>query len=582
MCGILGQLSSTKVDQKEFLKNLLMLQHRGPDDHGTYFDESIALGQTRLSIIDLSQDGHQPMFSNCENYIIIYNGEVYNFEDIKKDLVQKDYQFHSNTDTEVILNGYIEYKENIVDKLNGMFAFSIYNKSTKELFLARDRSGMKPLYYFQDTQNFIYSSELKTLKEYSKNINFDAKILFLLLGYVPEPLTIYENLSMFPSGHYGYYNNNTLTLTKYANYKYEPKIIKPYNEIVSDVSQLFESAIKRHMISDAPIGTFLSGGLDSSIITAVASKYKEELQTLSLVFEEKSLSEEYYQDLVVNKYKTKHTKYLIDEELFLSSIDEFFEAMEQPTIDGLNTYLVSKAAKESGLTTVLSGVGGDEIFYGYPSFKDSKTLNFLSKIPYSIMKIFEYSNKYKKLELLQAEKELAYYLPKRALFSPTEISEILNINKSKVYRLIVKLYKTYNLSNIKQIEDKISLYELNMYMKNQLLRDSDLFGMAHSLEIRVPFLDKDLVDYVLKVEPKEKFGVYNKQLLADISKSILPKEIYNRKKMGFVLPFENWFRKNIDRFDVDNITSTKFSNREITWSRFLAVLIIKRNFNEKL
>jgi len=581
MCGILGQLSSNQINEKEFQKNLLKLNHRGPDDYGIYFDDNIALGQTRLSIIDLSKEGHQPMISSCDNFIIIYNGEVYNFEDIKKDLLSKGYDFHSNTDTEVILNGYIEYKEKIVSKLNGMFAFSIYDKSTKELFLARDRSGIKPLYYFKDNQNFIYSSEIKTLKDFSSTVNFESKMLFLLLGYVPEPYTIYEKIFMFPAGCYAYYKNTKLEITEYAKYIYEPKIVKPYNEIVSDVSVLFDNAIKRHMISDAPIGTFLSGGLDSSAITAVASRYKTNLHTLSLVFEDKDLSEEYYQDLIASRYKTKHTKYLIDEKLFLSSIDNFFDSIEQPTIDGLNTYFVSKAAKESGLTTVLSGLGGDEIFYGYPSFKDGKTLKFLSKIPYSLVKIFEYSKKYKKLELLKAEKELAYYLPKRALFAPKEVAEILDIDRSEVYDMIAKLYKTYNSSYIDQIEDKISFLELNMYMKNQLLRDSDLFGMAHSLEIRVPFLDSELVDYVLRIEPSEKFGIYNKQLLSDISKDILPKEIFDRSKMGFVLPFENWFRKYIDRFDMDKNIKEKFINKQITWSRFWAILVLEK-FNGKL
>lgn len=576
MCGILGQISTHEIKQQDFTSDLLKLHHRGPDDHGVYFDDNVALGQTRLSVIDLSHEGHQPMLSHCENYIIIYNGEVYNFEEIKKDLIAKSHIFHSHTDTEVILNGFIEYKEQIVTKLNGMFAFAIYNRTTKELFLARDRSGIKPLYTFHDDQNFAFASELKSLKKYSNTINTDAKILFLLLGYVPEPMTIYAGLSSFPAGHFGYLRNHELKLQQFDEYKYEPKIQKPYKEIITDVSELFHNAVKRHLISDAPIGTFLSGGLDSSIITAVAAQYKTDLQTLSLVFNEKELSEEYYQDLVVQKYGTKHTKYLIDETLFLDSIDNFFDAMEQPTIDGLNTYFVSKAAKESGLTTVLSGVGGDEIFYGYPSFKDGKTLQFLSHIPYYLIKILQKQDKYKKLELLQAEQDLAYYLPKRGLFSPTEIATMLNINPSKIYHLISELWYTYNSSHITHIHDKISFFELNMYMKNQLLRDTDVFGMAHSLEIRVPFLDKELVDYVLRVEPKEKFGIYNKQILADIAKDIVPHEVIDRPKMGFTLPFEKWMRNNIDHFEVESDISERFRSKKLHWSRFLALHILKK------
>lgn len=576
MCGILGQISNKQVDRVDFKKQLTQLNHRGPDDSGVYFEKNIALGQTRLSIIDLSHEGHQPMISKCGKFVIIYNGEIYNYQEIKNDLMNKGYEFFSNTDTEVILNGYIEYQEKIVEKLNGMFAFSIYIKDMEKVFLARDRSGIKPLYYYYDEENFIYSSEIKTLKKYSSCVSSDAKILFLLLGYVAEPYTIYKDIYMFPAGHYGYYISDKLNFIKYDEYNYEPKIEISYKEIKSNVNILFEESVKRHLISDAPIGTFLSGGLDSSMITAVAAKFKENIQTLSLVFEDKNFSEEYYQDLVVERYKTKHTKYLIDEKVFMSSVNGFFNTMDQPTIDGLNTYLVSKAAKDIGLTTVLSGVGGDEIFYGYPSFKDVKTLKFLSQIPYPLIKVFEYSKKYKKLELLKAEQELSYYLPRRALFSPREIANILNIDIQQVYNIITKLWYEYNTLKISDLEDKVSYFELNLYMKNQLLRDTDIFGMSHSLEIRVPFLDKNLVDYLLKVKPKEKFGAYNKQLLADISKEWLPQEIFNRPKMGFVLPFENWFRKNIEEFKVEDKMKDKFKNKEITWARFWAILILNQ------
>lgn len=581
MCGILGHISNQSINQTDFLANLLRLNHRGPDDSGAYFDDNIALGQTRLSIVDLSEKGHQPMISECGNYVIVYNGEIYNFKEIRQDLISKKYKFNSLTDTEVILNGFIEYKEKVVNKLNGMFAFSIYNKSTKELFLARDKSGIKPLYYYHGREQFVFSSELKVLKKYSPNASLEAKILFLLLGSVPEPITMYENIVAFPAGHYGVYKSKKLKTVKYDEYSFEPKINKPYKEIIKDVGDLFDKSIQRHLVSDAPIGVFLSGGLDSSAITAIATKYKKNLHTLSLVFEDKSLNEEYYQNLVVNKYSTSHAQCLIDESLFLDGVDVFFNSMEQPTIDGLNTYFVSRAAKESGLKAVLSGVGADEIFYGYPSFKDGNTLKFLSKIPYSLIKIFEFSRKYKKLELLKAELEFAYYLPKRALFSPKEIAQILKIDKSIVYQSITNLWKTYGTSHVNKIEDKIAFFELNMYMKNQLLRDSDVFSMANSLEVRVPFLDKALVDYVLKIAPEKKFGTNNKQILVDVVRQFLPNEIINRPKMGFVLPFEGWFRKNIDQFTIDQNLKTKFINKQLHWSKLWALMALDK-FDDKL
>ena len=577
MCGIIGQISKNKINKNKFKALVSTLKHRGPDDNGVYFEDHVAFGQTRLSIIDLSKEGHQPMISQDEKYVITFNGEIYNFAEIKKDLLLKGYVFKSKTDTEVILNGFIEYGEKIVEKFNGMFAFAIYDKVNDKVFFARDRSGMKPLYYYHGNNEFYFSSEVKALKHLSNGINFDSKVLFLLLGSVPEPYTIYEEISMFPAGYYGYLFNNKLKLSKFDDYLYEPKIIKPYNEIVEDVNELLHNSIERHLISDAPIGTFLSGGLDSSVITAIASKYKTNLQTLSLVFDDKKISEEYYQNLVVNKFGTNHTRYLIDEKLFLNSVDDFTNSMDQPTIDGLNTYFVSKAANEAGLRAVLSGVGGDEIFYGYPSFKNSKKLNIIKQLPFFVISILKQFKKFKKIEMLKIDSILSLYLPTRALFSPTEISEILKVDIEVVYQAITKLWELNNHPTAKYIDDKISFLELNMYMKNQLLRDTDVFGMANSLEIRVPFLDKELVDYVTKIEPKHKYDKnINKIILADSVKSLLPTEIFTRPKMGFALPFDNWFTKNLNKFNIEDSHKKKFLNNELHWSRIWALIVINK------
>lgn len=577
MCGIIGQISKNKINNNKFKALVSTLKHRGPDDNGVYFEDHVAFGQTRLSIIDLSIEGHQPMISQDEKYVITYNGEIYNFAEIKKDLLLKGYVFKSKTDTEVILNGFIEYGEKIVEKFNGMFAFAIYDKLNDKVFFARDRSGMKPLYYYHDNNEFYFSSEVKALKHLSNGINFDAKVLFLLLGSVPEPYTIYKEISMFPAGYYGYLFNNKLKLNKFDDYLYEPKIIKPYNEIVKDINELLHNSIERHLISDAPIGTFLSGGLDSSVITAIASKYKTNLQTLSLVFDDKKISEEYYQNLVVNKFKTNHTRYLIDEKLFLNSVDDFTNSMDQPTIDGLNTYFVSKAANEAGLRAVLSGVGGDEIFYGYPSFKNSKNLNIIKQLPLFVISILKQFKKFKKIEMLKIDSILSLYLPTRALFSPTEISEILKVDIEVVYQAITKLWELNNHPTAKYIDDKISFLELNMYMKNQLLRDTDVFGMANSLEIRVPFLDKELVDHITKIEPKHKYDKnINKIILADSVKSLLPTEIFTRPKMGFALPFDNWFTKNLNKFNIEDSHKKKFLNNELHWSRIWALIVINK------
>ena len=573
MCGILGEVSTRGVDREDFEERLLKMHHRGPDSSGTYFDDSVALGQTRLSIMDLSKDGYQPMVSSCGNYVIIYNGEIYNFKELRAQLFDSGIGFKSQTDTEVVLNGFIAFGERFVRQLNGMFAFSIYNKATKELFLARDKSGIKPLYYHNIDNVFSFSSELKAFPNYLLKTNFEAKILFLLLGYIPEPHTIYEKVFMFPAGYCGYYRKDGLTLEKFADYQYHPKHTKSYDEIVLDSKEIFNRSVERHMVSDAPIGVFLSGGLDSSAIVSAAAQIGD-LHTVSLEFEDKDFCEKPFQELIARKFETKHTSYLVTEKIFMNTVDSFVKSMEQPTIDGLNTFLVSKAARKSGMKTVLSGIGGDEIFYGYPSFRDCRTLRFLSHIPYSLIKIFLFSKKYNKLELLDAENSLSYYLPRRALFSPSSIANILDIDRTEVYRLISNLWLTYMPKESDGIEDKISYYELNMYMKNQLLRDADVFGMANSLEIRVPFLDNDLVDYSLRVNPVDKMGALNKKLLVDLSQDLLPRSIAERKKMGFTLPFSKWFKDNIDYFDTNTNMKNKLLSGEVSWSRFWALHVL--------
>ena len=577
MCGILGQISKDSHNVNTFRQALLSLTHRGPDDLQIFSDEYIMLGHTRLSIIDLSIGGSQPMISSCGNYILVYNGEIYNFTELRMTLSKKGYTFKSSSDSEVLLNGYIEYGENIASKLNGMFAFAIYEKKNKTIFLARDKSGIKPLYYFHNENCFAFSSELKGLIRFSKELNQKSKVLFLLFGYVPEPETVFKNIFSFPSGSFGVYKDSTLKIKNYTFFDFNTKLTKSYEEITDEVFKTFNGAINRHLVSDAPIGVFLSGGLDSSLITSVASKYKKKLHTVSLNFFEEDYSEGSYQDLIANKFKTHHTNYIIDKKIFFQSIEDFFKIMEQPSIDGLNTYLISKVARESGLKVVLSGLGADELFFGYSSFTNANILKNMSKIPYFFLKIFENSKKYRKLEFLNVDTELAYYLPSRGLFSPTEVSKLLDEDLQSVYDIIYELSELYSTNHIKDIKDKICSFELELYMKSQLLKDSDVFGMANSLEIRVPFLDIDLLNLSLKIRSINKMGKFNKNLLISSLAKDIPSEIYHRKKMGFTLPFEHWFLPNL-KTDPGVI---KFKNRlnpkfDYGWSRLWALYVMEK------
>lgn len=581
MCGIYGNMSSDKIDPVVFESHLKTLNHRGPDDFGSFYDNNVALGHTRLSILDLSPLGHQPMVDRSNRYIIVFNGEIYNFREIRKELELKGCVFKSNTDTEVVLYGFIVYKEQIANKLNGMFAFTIYDSETKEFFLARDSFGMKPLYYINKGGDFHFSSEAKTLRKYSSDVNIDAKVLFMLLGSIPEPMTYYKGVEMLPAGHYAFFKKgqNNLKPIRFYSLEYLPKIRKPYNEIVKDTRGLLERAVQRHMISDAPLGVFLSGGLDSSVLTAIASNYSSQVNTLSLFFgDEVWHSEEVFQDEIAKKYNTKHTKAFIDEKFFLESLDGFFAAMDAPTIDGINTHIISKAATKIGLKAVLSGLGADEIFYGYPSFKKLKLKQVLASLPHSFLSVLSNYNKFEKQSsMAQIDSDLRFYLPGRGIFSIKEISSYCNVSGGYIYNLIAELYEQEQFSNTNSLEDKISQFETTLYMRNQLLRDSDIFGMANSLEIRVPFLDKELVEYVLKLDPSVKMdSKLNKKLLVDSVKDLIPSSIYDRPKMGFALPFKIWFDKNINEYS----TTADIKDPSYHWYKEWSKIVLTK-FDER-
>lgn len=582
MCGIVGFLSKNEIDKNEFLSLVNSLNHRGPDDFGTYEikkNNNVFLGHTRLSIIDLSNNGHQPMKSECSRYIIVFNGEIYNFKEIRNSLKEKGHSFFSTSDTEVILKGFIEYREKIFSKLNGMFAIAIYDTFEDKLYLARDKSGVKPLYYLINDEKLIFSSEIKVLKKYSNEINNDAKILFLLFGYIPEPITIYKSINIFPSGNYSVYTKNKLDFYEFDSYKFSPKTTKHEEEIISDIRSLLEKSVERHLISDANIGMFLSGGLDSSVLTAISSKYTSNVKTLSLTFEDKNLSEEYYQNLIVKKYNTEHTNFLVTEDLFKNTFNDFLNSMDQPTVDGYNTYLVSKIASEIDLKVVLSGIGADEIFYGYSTFSKTKKLKKLFKFYNKFIPILKKINKLKKLDFLIFNEQIRFYLASRGLFTPNEVSKLLNINQEYIYSLVENfLNKNYFVNDYTQFDDKdlVANFELNMYMKNQLLRDSDIFSMKNSIELRVPFLDKNLVDYVLKIDPKLKFNNTNKYLLVEATKGLIPSEIINRKKRGFELPYKSWFLNNIDEMDINESLKKQFLLNKLHWSRLYSLEVLQR------
>lgn len=599
MCGIVGiiTLNNQKINESTLIGMRDAIKHRGPDDEGIYINEekTVGIGHRRLSIIDLSPSGHQPMGNEDRSIWITYNGEVYNFLELRHELKNLGYTFKSNSDTEVILKAYQMWGEESFKKLNGMFAFCIYDKRNSLLYLVRDHAGIKPLYYSFLNGGFIFSSEVKTFKVFNREWieNPYWKIYFLIFGHIPEPYTTLKDVYMLPKGSFLRLNLNTgkYDIEKFIEFNFSEKI-KDLREAVEKIRYEFPRIVERHLISDAPVGVFLSGGIDSSIITVSAHKFQgDNLRTLSVVFNEKEFSEETYQAVILNKINSRHNSYLITEMDFMGDLDDIFSAMDQPTIDGVNTYFISKCASKDGLKTVLSGIGGDELFGGYPSFSRIDMFWFLRRLNGKLRKPFSLLNhimndKFKKLSFLSIQNPISYYLLFRALFTIKDTARLLNIEEKEVSDALEKLYMkndfTLNRRNF------VSYLETNLYMQNQILKDSDFMSMWHSIEVRVPFLDKEFMELVFSIDENIKFNRnISKFLLTKAFEDILPEEIVLRKKQGFTFPFDVWIRKyGKGFFEVMLLESgihkkqaktlwDSFEHGKLHWSRIWGLIVLR-------
>jgi len=389
MCGIVG-IHSNNINRELFNKALESINHRGPDSDGLWTDGSAAFGFRRLSIIDLTPTGNQPMISPDKNLVLIFNGEIYNFKELRSELISKNHVFRSTSDTEVILHAYQEWGTEAFARFNGMFALAIHDQLKNQIILARDHAGIKPLYYSIQNRELFFGSEIRLFKTYYPNGKDFSEwpIYFLTFGFIPAPYTTLDGVYMLPKGTYLSYDLSALEPAK----KYRINTFHEFvfsNTVNSEkaaielVRDTFFAAVNRHMISDAPLGIFLSGGIDSSLIALLADYLgHSHLNTLSVTFNEATYNEEPYQQLVLNKMrKHNHQSYKVDYKMFIDNLDDVFKAMDQPSWDAVNSYFVSKCAHEAGLKAVLSGLGGDELFGGYPSFNRIKALQIARHTP---------------------------------------------------------------------------------------------------------------------------------------------------------------------------------------------------------
>ncbi|MEX8548510.1 MAG: asparagine synthase (glutamine-hydrolyzing) [Mucilaginibacter sp.] len=552
MCRIAGQVSlNTSANEKRQLVDRMCasMQHGGPDGKGQFLGDknSICFGHRRLTLIDLSTDANQPMTNATGAYTITFNGEIYNYRELKVELQNLGYPFKTQSDTEVILAAYEVWGTQAFHRFNGMFAFALFDRSLNKVFLVRDQSGMKPLYYQIKNKELLFASEIRAFRAIGINQNHpDWKIWLLAFGFIPEPMTILNQVLMLPKGSFLEWDvaAETCEIKTYLQPK-ASTLITNLEEAKQLICEKLHEAINRHLIADAPIGVFLSGGIDSSIVALEASKFKgTDLYTLSLTFDDADFDESKFQQIMVKKLGSKHSSKQITEQAFLEQSNEIFKAMDQPSADGINTWLVAKLAKKQSLKAVLSGLGGDELFGGYPSFKRIRLFKKLRQLlPKAALKLFQYLPKaaYQKLTYLSLRSQLGYYLALRGYFAPKQIAAILNIPVKEVWEKLDQLeFPDFNPEN----PDMFASYlEQNIYMKNQLLRDADAMSMQHGIEIRMPFLDQEFLTAVNRIHPKLRFDKkLLKGLLIKSYQDLLPEEIWNRQKMGFSFPLQKWLK----------------------------------------
>lgn len=558
MCGINGILGKLDLNQsRQCVESMnIKMVHRGPDADGVFQFGSITLGHRRLSIIDLGIHGNQPMHSADGRYSIVFNGEIYNYRELKS--VVSDYPFVSKTDTEVLIALYIIYGSAMLEKLEGMFAFAIWDSKEEKLFLARDRYGKKPLYYWVGDGQFVFSSAIRSLIAsglFTPKLNSELLPEFLQYQTVFDPNTLLKDVFQLEGGCFAIVTVNTTGGIDFISNQYYVRSqaivnnsnVKSYSVAIKSTRSLFDAAVEKRLVSDVDFGAFLSGGVDSSAVVAVMSKYLQSpVKTFHVYFDESEFSELKYAEMAAKKFKTDHTNILITHENFMEEVSPALEAIDHPSADGVNTFVVSKYTRAAGIKMALSGLGGDEIFAGYDVFKRLAEirklrkfglLQFWEKIPTSWRSLFIKQGKMGELMALPIVDEVSAYELFRRFFSNAELQQFGLGNHHKTHW-------SMGLRN-NNLTSWVGNEEVERYMKPILLRDTDQMSMAHSLEVRVPFLDHKLTDYVMSLPDKFKPHRPGKKLLIDAMGEDLPREIWDRKKMGFVIPWKSWVNREL-------------------------------------
>lgn len=618
MCGIAGFVDSTgSLGIEALASSSQAIAHRGPDDSGLQILSAgnlcVGLANRRLAILDLSPAGHQPMHDPHTDNWIVYNGEVYNFAEIRARLEGDGVSFTSHCDTEVILKAYGRWGTACPKYFRGMFAFAIWDTGRQQLLLGRDRLGIKPLYYAITDDGIVFGSEVRSILasgRIPRRLNEAALAQYLSFGSTSEPETIIEGISALAPGHCLLWKASGMEDMSYWELQPPDRLDSADpTQVEQKVGQLLEEAVSLRCVSDVPIGVFLSGGIDSSAVLGVLHRIgTPSIGTFSLVFKEQDYTEANFSRIIAKKFHTDHSEIVVSQSHVIDAIPDALPAMDQPSIDGVNTFMISREARRAGFKVALSGLGGDEVFAGYETFRSVPRMERLRRlVPRSLgnaigsgLRVLDSSDKARKIQTLfrrNGVSPIASYALARMLFIPDQQRTILKHGDSGILdRAAQPLRAAIAYADRFDDVNRVAYLELRNYLLNTLLRDTDCMSMAHGLEVRVPLLDHKLVEYLFAQPASAKLlRGFPKHLLVSAVKDLLPAEIVHRPKRGFTFPFEHWLRDELraqveqqfrdwddgplaDHIDGQAVRGIwkLFLGRRTSWSRPWALYVLNR------
>ena len=588
MCGIVGIIDKTgkNVDDDDIRKMCSTIVHRGPDDEGRYTYGSVGIGMRRLNIIDLST-GHQPIHNEDKSLWIVFNGEIYNYQELRNDLVKKGHAFYTTSDTEAIIHAYEEYGSECLEKLRGMFAFAILDRNHDSVFIARDRMGIKPLFYCETGDRIYFASEMKAILAFNnikRGMNWHAFDAFFTLSYIPSPMTIFQNIHKLNPGHYMTIYNGRISIQQYWDLTFKANKQKKESEFEEEFLSVFEEAVRMHLVSDVPIGAFLSGGVDSSAVVAMMSRHHPSVRTLSIgfggnigVYDD----ERKYARLVSDKFGTLHREYVVNADACSSDlIENIVCSFDEPFADhgAIPNYFVCKMAREN-MTVALSGLGGDELFSGYPRhlgfalseiYATVPSVMRNTVIPYIVEKLPEskggevhvnWLKRFVRGGRLPPEQRYMTYVNLMSGYRKTDLysQEVLKVRNGKEFG--EEFLSFFRSKNAKHSVDKVCYTDIKTYLPDDILALTDRISMMHSLEVRVPFLDHKLVEFCATIPHQLKMRFFKpKYLLKKSLHDILPENVLKHKKQGFVSPMNIWLNTRLKNYVRDTILSAGSTN----------------------